>query len=104
MNKCICPICEKESECEYVDPLNTELQVFCKNCGVLVISGNGKLININGIREKFRIARQHYPAKERRVVIDDLKLFVNKYNDKNHVFVDQSSIIEGGKYKITVQP
>ncbi len=104
MEKYICPICEKESESEYVDPLNMELQVFCKNCGVLILSDNGKLINIKGIREKFKIARQHYPAKERRVVIDDLKLFVNKYNDKNHVFVDQSSIIEGGKYKITVQP
>ena len=104
MNKCICPICEKESECEYVDPLNIELQVFCNNCGVLIIPDNGKLMNINAIREKFKTVRQQYPAKERRVVIDNLKLFVNKYNDKNHVFVDQSSIIEGGKYKITVQP
>ena len=103
MEKYICPICEKESECEYVDPLNMELQVFCKNCGVLILSDSGKLINIKGIREKFKIARQHYPAKERRVVIDDLKLFVNKYNDKNHVFVDQSSIIEGGKYRIKIQ-
>lgn len=97
MEKYICPICEGEAECEYVDPLNMELQVFCKNCGVLIIPGNGKLININGIREKFKTARQQYPSKECRIVLESLELFANKYNDKYHIFVDQSSIVEGGK-------